>query len=109
MVHVYLICAQIGDNKLYKIGHTKRNIKKRIKELKTGNAADFTIIDFFTSKWGIKIEFILHNQFKSKKINGEWFNLDLNDIKNFKSQCELIDKNLTIISESLYFRCKGKF
>ena len=35
--NIYLVCAEIGEERLYKIGYTKRPIEKRIKELKTGN------------------------------------------------------------------------
>ena len=69
--NIYLVCAEIGQERLYKIGYTRRPIEKRIKELKTGNAADFYIVDSFQSKWGTKIESILHRSLKAKKINGE--------------------------------------
>ena len=81
--NVYLICAEIGNEKLYKIGYTKRDIEKRIKELKTGNAADFYLVNSFESKWGTKIESILHRSLRSKKVSGEWFLLDENDISSF--------------------------
>jgi len=41
MIKVYLISAQIGDEKLYKIGHTRRTVEQRIKEFRTGNASEF--------------------------------------------------------------------
>ncbi len=37
---VYLICPEFEGRKLYKIGYTRRNIEKRIKEIKTGNGSD---------------------------------------------------------------------
>lgn len=107
--NVYLICAEIGDEKLYKIGYTKRQIEKRLKELKTGNGADLEIIDSFSSKWGTKIESSLHRRFKSKKINGEWFSLSEKDVFSFKSICELAHQNFEVISQSSYYQETGRF
>lgn len=107
--NVYLVCAEIGDERLYKIGYTRRPIEKRIKELKTGNAADFYIIDSFQSKWGTKIESILHRNLSSKKVNGEWFLLDDSDIKSFSKRCNEIHYNLELVSKSLYYIEKGDF
>ena len=44
MYSVYLICAEIGGEKVHKIGYTRRTPEQRIKEFKTGNASDFYII-----------------------------------------------------------------
>jgi hypothetical protein len=107
--NVYLLCAEIGDERLYKIGYTRRPIEKRIKELKTGNAADFYIVDSFQSKWGTKIESILHRNLSSKKVNGEWFLLDDSDIKSFSKRCNEIHYNLELVSKSLYYLEKGDF
>jgi len=110
MYNVYLVCAEINDKKLYKIGYTKREVEARVLELKTGNAADFHIVDFYSSKWGTKIEAVLHRKFSSKKINGEWFDLIDDDIKAFKESCENIHNNFENISlNNTYYHEKGKF
>ena len=107
---VYLISAELNGNIVFKIGHTKRNINKRIKELKTGNASDFSIINTYESKWATKIESSLHKYYSIKKINGEWFNLDEKDINLFKSVCESINYNLDLLSEkNTYIIDKGGF
>jgi hypothetical protein len=107
--NVYLVCAEIGGERLYKIGYTRRSIEKRIKELKTGNAAEFYIVNSFESKWGTKIEAILHRSFSGKKVNGEWFLLDDYDIKSFGKRCNEIHSNLELVSKSLYYIEKGDF
>lgn len=107
--NVYLVCAEIGDEKLYKIGYTRRDVEKRVKELKTGNPADFYIIDSFNSKWGTKIESSLHRSFSLKKVNGEWFNLTNEEVKEFKHKCELLHKNFEILSQTTYYQETGKF
>lgn len=109
MVNVYLICAEIGDERLYKIGYTRREVEKRVKELKTGNAADFYIVDSFKSKWGTKIEASLHRSFNLKKVNGEWFNLTNEDVSQFKNRCELLHKNFEIVSQTIYYQQTGNF
>jgi hypothetical protein len=109
MYKIYLVCAQIGEERLYKIGYTRRSIEKRVKELKTGNAADFSIIGFFESKWGTKIESVLHRSLGSKKINGEWFMLTSEDINEFNKRCQQIHDNLEIVSKTSYYLEKGKF
>ena len=58
MFNIYLICAEIDGKKLYKIGYTRREIQDRIR----GNASNFWIVDSFQSKWGTKIEAMLHKQ-----------------------------------------------
>ena len=108
MLNVYLISAEFGDKKLYKIGYTKRDINKRIKEFKTGNVSDFIIENSFQSKWGTKIESNLHRRFKTQKIRGEWFDLNDEDINNFKSYCQVIHDNLELIeNNNTYFIDRG--
>lgn len=110
MYNVYLICSEIEGNSLYKIGYTKREISKRIKEFKTGNASEFYIVDSFKSKWGTKIESQLHKIFLDKKVSGEWFQLSQDDIFKFKKCCETIHNNLELIStENSYYLQKGRF
>jgi hypothetical protein len=110
MINIYLICSEIEGKKLHKIGYTKRAIEKRIKEFKTGNASDIYLVDSFQSEWGTKIESMLHRIYRPKKINGEWFDLDEDDIKRFKEHCIIIHDNLTLISEkNTYFLDKGDF
>ena len=76
MFSIYLVCSEIGGQKLHKIGFTRRTPEKRIKEFKTGNASEIYLVDSFQSEWGTKIEAMLHKIYKSKKVEGEWFNLD---------------------------------
>lgn len=109
MVKIYLICAEIGGEKMYKIGYTKRTIEQRIREFKTGNASEFTIIDSFQSDWGTKIEAQLHKRFNHKKVNGEWFKLDESDINKFQDMCSLIHNNLEIVSKTTYYLDRGDF
>jgi hypothetical protein len=99
---VYLISSELNDSILYKIGITKREVKDRLKELKTGNAARLDIINVFESKWATKIESNLHAYFNMKKISGskEWFNLEEKDVEEFMNRCQSIHNNLELISNN---------
>lgn len=110
MFSVYLVCSEINGQKLHKIGYTRRDPKIRLKEFKTGNASEMWIVESFKSEWGTKIEAGLHRIFKPKKIDGEWFDLDEEDVKSFSHHCEKIHQNLTLISkENTYYIDKGDF
>ncbi len=110
MTKIYLICADIDGEKLHKIGFTKRTIEKRLKEFKTGNAADLYLVDSFTSKWGTKIESSLHRIFKTKKVRGEWFNLNEEDVHSFNGYCQTLHDNFEFITEhNTYYLDKPNF
>lgn len=108
MTNVYLISSEINGQKLYKIGITKRDVEKRLKELKTGNAAEMSLVECFSSKWGSKIEAHLHRLHSAKRVSGEWFALEITDIEDFMSRCRQLHENLDIIeSENTYFIDRG--
>lgn len=102
MYNVYLISAEINDEKLYKIGYTKREVYKRLKELKTGNPAYFKIENKFHSKYGTKIESQLHKRYLHKKIEGEWFNLSDKDLLDFELNCSKIEENFKLLEKNTY-------
>ena len=98
MYNVYLICSEFEGRRLFKIGYTRREVSKRIKELKTGNGSDLYLVSEFKSKWGTKIESQLHRIYKSKKVNGEWFDLTDDDIKSFLERCKNTHDMLELIT-----------
>lgn len=111
MINIYLISSDTNGKKLYKIGITKRSILERMKEFKTGNAADLSIVDSFVSKWARKIEANFHRSLKPKKVSGEWFDLDEEDILTFKSKCLKLHENFELIesSNTYYIDRGGRF
>ena len=96
---IYLISSDINNIILYKIGITKRNINKRLNELKTGNPATLTVIHTFESKYAPKIERHFHISKASSNVGGEWFNLSQQDINDFIPQCNLIHNNLDLLAK----------
>lgn len=108
MLKVYLISAETNGKKLYKIGYTKRKVEERIREFKTGNTAVFSIIEVFNSKWGTKIEASLHRQFYTKKVGGEWFDLDEDEISMYRMICQRLHENFELIEkDNTYFIDRG--
>lgn len=105
MYKVYLISSGEID-KQYKIGFTRREVKERLKEFKTGNSNTLEIVSVFESKWGTKIEAILHRRYRNFQIDGEWFNLDEKQVKEFYQDCkkqhdlfELVNNHNTYVIE----------
>ncbi len=96
--NVYLICSEFEGRRLFKIGYTRREVSKRIKELRTGNGSELYIVNQFKSKWGTKIESQLHRMYKSKKVNGEWFDLTDDDVKSFLERCKSTHDMLELIT-----------
>jgi hypothetical protein len=94
------------SQKYYKIGYTKRNVEKRIKELSTSSAYTFELVKTYPcSIKGSTLENLLHKQYFSKKIKGEWFELTIEDIINFEDTCDKICQNVIMLSESnIYFQ-----
>lgn len=98
----------MNDNKIYKIGYTKREVSQRINELKTGNPYEFDIVEVYQAEnYGSAIEGKLHRTFRSKKINGEWFELDEDDINDFQNLCELYYNTFDALKDNTYLEDRG--
>lgn len=98
--YVYLIEAitDLGDIS-YKIGITKNDPKKRIKQLQTGNSAELILKDCFESEYANKVESTLHRLYSTNNIKGEWFYLEREELEMFQDRCSLLEKNFKIIEE----------
>ena len=108
MYNVYIISSEINNEKLYKIGYTRNSVNNRIKSFKTGNASNFEIVNTFKSKWGTKIERNLHLYFDKYKVNGEWFDLNKEQVDDFKRICERAHNNFELLSKyNTYIIDKG--
>lgn len=98
---VYLI--NIDGTNQYKIGMTSRNIETRFQELKTGNP-NLILKETYSSENFAKIETILHRQFKFKKIEGEWFQLDEDTANNFIAECDKINSRIELLKDNYFFK-----
>lgn len=97
---IYLISSELNNDTLYKIGITRRDVTKRLKQLKTGNPATLSVVKTFESKWASKIESNLHSSYQTKNINGEWFKLEPNDVEGFEKRCQIIHNNFELLSKT---------
>ena len=95
MAFVYLIKAR--DLEEYKIGFTKGDIKKRLKNLQTGCPSELVLVDCYESEYATKIESTLHFMLGNKRISGEWFLLDSSF--DFRNRCKQLEENFKIIDE----------
>lgn len=109
MYRIYLIsCGE--ENLQYKIGYTKRDVSDRLREFKTGNSGNLNIVATFETKWGSKLENMLHRKYRSKKIEGEWFGLDNTEVENFLIECKKQDEILNMLAtENTYIIERGGF
>jgi hypothetical protein len=96
--YIYLLECVSDWETTYKIGYTRnKDIKKRIKNLQTGNKDKIKCIDSFESMHGRKVETAMHNFYSFKRQGGEWFNLDNTDVLNFQLLCQKLEDNFDIL------------
>ncbi len=74
--YVYLMT----NGKDYKIGLTASEPQDRQRQLQTGNSEKIDLIAYTICKDMNGLEYKLHKVFTSKRKNGEWFNLDENEL-----------------------------
>lgn len=86
MGKVYLLANDEWSQ--FKIGISTKDIDSRLKSLKTGNGSKITLIKSFDTIHHRKVEKWMHNKHYSKRLVGEWFALNDNDITNFVSDCQ---------------------
>jgi hypothetical protein len=72
----------------FKIGISTKAIDKRLRSLKTGNGSEITLVNSFETPHYRKVEKWMHNKHHSKRLVGEWFALNDNDVTNFISDCQ---------------------
>ena len=84
--YVYLICEPL--NETYKIGVTRNPQCKRIKSLQVGNSQKLHIVKMVKTLYPFRLETMLHNNYKDKKLEGEWFQLTINDVLQFEQVCK---------------------
>lgn len=106
MAFIYLLRNDDGE---YKIGYTKHNdINKRVSQLLTGTSQNLEVVYLFETKHNRKVETALHNLYSHKNIKREFFNLDIEEVKNFISKCELLERNFDILEcNNMYLNKNG--
>lgn len=106
---IYLITDWSSEPHRFKVGITKGDVSKRLKQLQTGSSGELVLLKTYSSENYRKIETILHRGYKSHSTDGgrEWFELPEDRVVNFKKECKKIDDNLKLLKESenpFYFK-----
>lgn len=103
---IYLIECKRDYETVYKIGYSKNSANRRLDGLQTGNDGELKLLYKFESSHKQAVERTLQRLFshkKTKKGGKEWFRLDLEDVQNFNTMCQNIEKNLDILSQNRNF------
>ena len=103
MAFIYLI-KENSDEEKYKIGlTTAKDITKRIKQLQTGASNELFVVNYFKTETPFTLEKMLHSKFKNKNTINEWFALSSEDVINFKSTCEELEKVIDSLKDNPFF------
>lgn len=86
MGKVYLLANSEWSQ--FKIGISTKDIDNRLKSLKTGNGSEISLVKSFDTIHHRKVEKWMHNKHNSKRLVGEWFALNDDDIINFIPDCQ---------------------
>jgi len=99
---IYLIECVNSDSVKYKIGYSKnhKTLVRRLKSIQTGNPDKCTILDTFETNHKRKVEIALHRSLSQCRREGEWFDLDLVQVTNFKSICEVMENGFDVLKEN---------
>lgn len=100
--YIYLI-GQRGQKGQFKIGVTRGSVEKRLKQLQTGSSDELYIKETFESDNAFKLEKMLHNQFSSKNMLNEWYQLEDDDVSTFKEKCEQMQGIIDSLAENPFF------
>lgn len=103
---IYLINQ--SDTNLYKIGITKKDPLKRLKELQIGNGTTLVLIKTFPTAFNYQLEKALHKYYLSYQINSEWFEFTIDLVEKFEEVCSLLENNFKTLhtSSTLYLNKK---
>lgn len=104
---IYLI-NQSGTN-LYKIGITKKDPKKRIKELQIGNGSTLELVKTFQTEFNFQLETALHKYFSNCQVNPEWFEFSTETLEKFEDVCKLLEGNFKYLQTSSTLFHRGGF
>ena len=87
--YVYLINEYGSNPERFKVGITKGDINKRIKQLQTACSNELLLINQYESTHYLKIEKYLHRRYNKYSTDGgtEWFQLPLEEVFNFIPEC----------------------
>lgn len=101
MGYVYLI--RNLENNTYKIGVTKNDPQKRVKQLQTGCSSNLDLLYSFETTYPYRLEKMLHTKFMLHKVEGEWYALNQEDVTNFTNICYNLQNTLNSLLSNPFF------
>lgn len=102
--YVYLICNPATDQ--YKIGVTKNDIDKRLKQLQVGNGCCLHLVGSHESEHPYYIEKMLHRELMQFRTSGEWFDFHENDtniLEMFRKLCCKYENVIVNMKDNPFF------
>ena len=103
MGYVYLIGEEDVPNH-YKIGSTRqKDVEKRLHQLQTGNSSPLYLRSYFETSTPFKLEKMLHNRFKTNGVINEWFELNKDDVEDFKGICEHLQGIIDSLKDNPFY------
>jgi len=107
MGYIYLILEtdKDGNNERHKIGITKNNPEKRVKQLSTGNSNVIRLLQAYESINYKRVEQWLHSRYSTLKTeaNNEWFHLTDEQVIGFLETCKKLDETIQLLLKDNYF------
>ncbi len=99
MGYVYLLLQiDFDGNESYKIGITKNDPNKRVKQLQTGNPNKISLHRKYESKNYLKVERWLHRKYQDKtEAKNEWRTLTDEQVFSFLDDCQEADDNIQFL------------
>lgn len=99
MGYVYLFLeVDIQGNEAFKIGITKNDPEKRIKQLQTGNSNKLSVLKSYQSPNYLKVEQWLHRKYSIKTEAGNEFrHLTDEEVMSFLDDCKKADETITFM------------
>jgi hypothetical protein len=105
MGYVYLLLQiDFDGNESYKIGITKNDPNKRVKQLQTGNPNKISLHRKYESKNYLKVERWLHRKYQGKtEAKNEWRTLTDEQVFSFIDDCQAADDNIQFLLDNNSF------
>lgn len=96
MGYVYLFLeVDLQGNEAFKIGITKNDPNKRIKQLQTGNSRKISLLKSYESVNYLKVEQWLHRKYMTKtEAENEWRSLTNEEVMCFLEDCKKADETI---------------
>lgn len=106
MGYVYLLfCVNKDGSEGYKIGVTKNDPIKRVKQLSTGNPSKIELLKHYKSENYFKVEKSIHRLYASQKTSSdnEWFILEDEHVLTFLDECKKVDDIIDFMLKNNHF------